>query len=421
MQRGSHSCIIVSDPELQAWGQSIAHALGARSHTLVLGTPLMAAEQLQREGIEPSELVIDIGARGADILPEIDRLADQCVPGTQVVVTGVHNDIRLYRELIARGVLEYVMRATSPGESEAAEIATIFRNHLQTASPKTTATAAPAVTSAGKRGQVIAFFAASSGDGASTVALNVAHAISKLTTGRTILIDMDYQFGMVARLLDLQTDYGIRELFENTDRGIDATLLARMVAKYGTLDVVTAPTDLHFMPPLEPAALEALLARLRENYDTIILDLPHVWQPWVMAACIHADRLVMVSQLWLKSVSHAARIMKNLRSTSLRPEHITMVINRAGAKFKEAVDEADFIRVCGVPIRHHISNDIRTIGLAEAQAKTMMELPPSHIRNEMETLAKSLISPAAMVPGEPEKPKSGGLFSALKQRHTKDY
>jgi pilus assembly protein CpaE len=247
------------------------------------------------------------------------------------------------------------------------------------------------------------------------VALNTAYAVSTSAPGSTVLIDMDYQFGMIAKQIDLQAAFGIRELFDNPDRSVDATLLRRMVAKYGTLDVISAPADLRFLPNLDATTMRNLIAVLRENYDTIIIDLPHVWLPWVATVVQEADKVVLVAQLWLKSVAHAARIMKVWRDMGISAQKLSVVINRAGAKFKEAVEESDFERVCASSIHHRLPNDIRTIGAAEAEAKTVMELPPSDLSQGLDYLARILVG----LTSAEDMPRSTGapsLISMFKKR-----
>ena len=51
--------------------------------------------------------------------------------------------------------------------------------------------------------RVLTFLSAASGDGASTAALNTAYALSQLYNGSTVLVDMDYQYGMVAKHIAL--------------------------------------------------------------------------------------------------------------------------------------------------------------------------------------------------------------------------
>jgi pilus assembly protein CpaE len=254
---------------------------------------------------------------------------------------------------------------------------------------------------------------AASGDGASTLALNTAYAISQLQQGRTVLVDMDYQFGMVAKNINLQSQYGIKDLFEHPERGIDTTLIRRMAAHYGELHVIAAPGELRFLPSLSAQAIPELLATLQQSYDTIILDLPHVWLPWVATACQQATHQVLVAQLWLKSVTHSARLLKAWREHNISMDHVSLVINRSGAKFKEAIDPRDFERVCGLPIRHTITNDIRSVVMAEGEAKTILELPASRLGHDMEQLARLLVGlPVQPAPGESDH-KAAGLMGAL--------
>lgn len=378
--------IVISNPNYEHWALEVAGALGHDAPIVVTGTPLEAAQKLAELSLSPSQIVLDLGARGSDILFEVDALAEHCDANTRVVAVGTTNDIGLYRELIARGVIDYL-----PMPANARDVFEALNRARP--SPRAAAQAAPGAAnqSPSRNGRVIACIGAGSGDGASMLALNSAYAISTLMPGNTVLIDMDYQFGMIAKQVDLQAAFGIRELFDNPDRGVDATLLKRMVAKYGALDVISAPADLRFLPNMDATTMRSLIGVLRENYDTIVIDLPHVWLPWVATVIQEADKVVMVAQLWLKSVAHAARMMKVWRDMGVSADKIVVVINRAGAKFKEAVDEGDFERVCAAQIRFRLANDIRTIGAAESQAKTVMELPPSDLSSGIDNIARALV------------------------------
>ena len=260
------------------------------------------------------------------------------------------------------------------------------------------------------------FFSAASGDGASSAALNTAYAISQIYSGTTVLVDMDYQFGMVAKHLDLQNQYGIRDLFDHPERGVDATLIRRMVANYGKLHVITAPPELRYLPAVNAEAIRDLVATLKESYDNIILDLPHVWTPWVAAAAQQSTHVVLVAQLWLKSVSHAARMMRVFREMNVPLDRIVTVINRSGAKFKEAIDTKDFERVCGTSIRYTLANDIKTITAAEAAAKSVFEVDDSQLSADIMSMARGLAGLSPSSEGGLGTKASGGLFSGLRKR-----
>ncbi len=392
--------IILSTPDREAWAQEVIAAADSLSPLALVATPREAASYLAANQISPSHVILDIGARGSEVLAEIDALAQQCEPGTRVVAVGDTNDILLYREMISRGVLDYFPMPAASGAIISA----------LTAPPVAAKTASPSST--GREKRVIVFMSAASGDGASTAALNTAYALSQLNNGNTVLVDMDYQFGMVAKQLSLQNQYGIRDLFDHPERGVDATLINRMVASYGKLHVITAPPELRYLPIVHANAIDALISTLKDNYDTVIIDLPHVWLPWVATAAQQATHLVLVAQLWLKSVSHAARMMRALRELKIPVERVVVpVINRSGAKFKEEIEPKDFERVCGVPIRHRLANDIKTTVAAEASAKTILELSPSTLSADIQNMARAL---AGLPPLEPVAEKRSGLFSKRK-------
>lgn len=374
--------ILISTPERQEFAQAVAAAAGVSAPAVFTGSPLEAAAYLSAQKITPSHMLLDIGGRHSDVLTEIDQLAQQCEAGTRVLAVGDVNDILLYRGLLARGVLDYLPMPAMPNE--------IVR--LLSAAPGSSAAAMSAPTPAPLSGEkrIISFLSAASGDGASTAAVNTAYTLAEIYQGNTVLVDMDYQFGMVAKHLNLQNQYGIRDLFDHPERGMDATLIRRMTVSYGKLHVITAPSELRYLPMVSTEAIRDLIATLKVNYDTIILDLPHVWLPWMATTCQQSSKVVLVAQLWLKSVSHAARMMRVLRELDIPLDKIIPVINRSGAKFKEAIDAKDFERVCGTQIRFMLSNDIKTIVTAEASAKTLMEMETSVLAGDIDKMARFL-------------------------------
>lgn len=396
--------IILSNPDREPWAQSVLAASASATPLIVVASPADAARYLVEQVVSPSHIVLDIGNRGHDVLEEIDALAQQCAVGTRVVAVGDTNDIQLFRAILARGVLDYL-----PYPATVEAVIAALKAPIATAKQPTMPLATASARAPNKR--VMLFMSAASGDGASTIALNAAYAISQLSGGNTVLVDMDYQFGMAAKHLDLQSQYGIGDLFDHPERGVDAILIKRMVASYRKLDVITAPTELRYLPIVKAEAIRDLIATLSATYDNVIIDVPHVWLPWVATAAEQSTHVLMVSQLWLKSVSHAARLMRALREIGVGNDRIVSIINRHGAKFKEAIEPKDFERVCGTKIRYTVANDIKTIVTAEASPSTIIELPMSPISQDIERIARGLLG---LTDTAPASDKRGGLFSKLK-------
>jgi pilus assembly protein CpaE len=390
--------VVLSANTREQWSKEIAGLISGPSPVVITGSPADAARQIAENRLSPSHIVLDIGSRGQDVFAEIDQLAQQCEAGTRVLAVGDTNDVVLYRGLLSRGVIDYLPMPASPSE--------VVR--VLTAPPVAPVAKAPHSAGNGEK-RVIVFISAASGDGGSTAALNTAYALSQTFNGSTVLVDMDYQFGMVAKNLNLQNQYGIGDLFDHPERGLDATLIKRMVANYGKLHVITAPIELRYLPMVSAEVIRDLVTTLQQSYDNVIIDLPHVWLPWVATVIQQASTVVLVAQLWLKSVSNAARMMRVFREMNISMDRIVTVINRSGAKFKEAIDAKDFERVCGSPIRYTLVNDIKTVVNAEAAARTVMEMEPSELANNIQRLARG-ISGQAQADGASGR----GLFSRLK-------
>ena len=383
------------------FAHQVANAMGYAEAEIVIGQPMQAIPVLQGKTTTPHYIIIDIGTMGSEVLQQLDALAEYCEADTRVIVIGAVNDVTFYRELRQRGIIEYF---THP--AKVADVRHALAQPIQTADAKEQA-----------HSRIFTFMSAASGDGSSTVALNTAYSLANDYGRSTVLIDMDYQFGMIAKNLDLSAPFGIRELFEYPDRGVDSTLLERMLVSYGSnMKVISAPNDLRQLPDVQPEVIRDLLLTLREQFECVIIDLPHIWTPWVGAAFSNSTQSIMVAQLWLRSVTHSSRILNMLRSIGVDDETISVVINRSGAKFKEAVSARDYERVCDKPIDFYISNDIRTVVASENRGQTIMEVGRSQLEKQFKEFAGQLIGAQTLDEGllspPAKKSKRNPLFGS---------
>ena len=340
---------------------NVANGLGYPDAQIVVGGVAETIAALGARTTSPDYLIIDIADSGTEVFTQLEELALHCDPKIVVVIIGLANDIGFYRELRSRGVAEYFSRPVKI--SDLRDV--LLRVHVSNSSPLASS----------QRGTVISFASAASGDGASTLAANFAYCLAEELQQKTVLIDMDYQFGWVAKSLDLTTPFGIRELFDYPERGVDELLVDKMLVKYGkNLSIVASPHELRQLPTIPPEVIRDLISLLRAKFNFVILDIPHVWTPWTAAALTYSDHVVMVAQLWLRSLTHASRLLAAWQSIGVTNDTVSIVINRSGAKFKEALTAQDFERVCHNKIDAYLSNDIKTTVGAETLGKTIFEI-----------------------------------------------
>lgn len=408
-QQSSPLMVVLQNAEDQEFANQLATAMGYGFADIIVGAPVDAAQAIIARGLSPAYILLDIGTLPAkEVISQLDFMAQHCDPGAHVVVMGAVNDIALYRELKTRGVIEYF---TKPAEIP------MLRAALMAQHPDA---GAGMRSSLERRDEcsVVTFMSAASGDGSSTVALNTAYALAKEYGQPTVIIDMDYQFGMIARNLDLSCPFGIKDIFEYPDRIIDSTLIEKMVVAYNpNLKVIAAPNDLRILPPIKPEVIRNLISTLKSQYKFVIIDLPHIWSPWVAAALGEAGHSIMVSQLWLRSVTHSSRMLKSWREIGMSANKITVVANRSGSKFKEAVTAKDYERVCGTPIQFALPNDTKSIVTAENQGKTVSEVAfSSPLAVQFKDLAGYLVSLREGKPFVPSNPANKTSIASIFQR-----
>jgi pilus assembly protein CpaE len=160
----------------------------------------------------PTPNVIMLETEGSsDMLAGLDELASVCDAGTRVVVIGSANDVTPYRELVRRGISDYVV----------GPVATI--DVVRTICNLFSSTEDVAV------GRIVAVVGAKGGVGASTIAHNVAWAIARDLALDSVVIDLDLAFGTAS--LDYNQDpiQGIANAVFQQDRP-DSALMERLLS-----------------------------------------------------------------------------------------------------------------------------------------------------------------------------------------------
>ena len=148
----------------------------AKAHLTVHMGGIAAAIEAYHTAPTPNVIMLETDGR-SDILDGLDELATVCDAGTRVVVIGNANDVAPYRELVRRGVNDYVI-----GPVETLDV-------VRSICSLFSASEAVAV------GRIIAVVGAKGGVGASTVAHNVAWTIARDLALDSVVIDLDLAFG----------------------------------------------------------------------------------------------------------------------------------------------------------------------------------------------------------------------------------
>ena len=273
---------------------------------------IAAAIDMYRQTASPNLVVLESQAAAGALRAQLDALADVCVSGTKVIVIGHANDVALYRELLARGVSEYMVAPVEP----LAIISVIARLYQDSG--------------AKKLGRTLAFIGAKGGAGSSTIAHNVASTVGRTYGCDVILADLDLAFGSASLGLNLNPTQGMAQALQYVDR-LDHALLERLLTKSEEhLSVLTAPATLENPYDLEETSFERMLDIAQSNVPFVVLDIPHVWTSWTKKTLLAADEVVIAATPDLVSLRNAKNLVEQLKQARPNDAPPKVVLNQVG-------------------------------------------------------------------------------------------
>ena len=296
----------------------------AKAHLTAKDGGLAAAIEVYETMPTPNVIVIESdGTR--DILEGLDDLAGVCDPGTRVVVIGNPGNTAPYRELVRRGVNDYVV-----GPVETIDVVRSICSLFSASEAIIT-------------GRVIAVVGAKGGVGASTVAHNVAWTIARDLALDSVVIDLDLAFGTAG--LDYNQDpvQGIANAVLSQDRP-DTALMERLLAKCTErLSLLAAPATLDRVYDFGAEAFDAMFDTLRMTTPCIVLDVPHQWSGWTRRALVNADDIVIVAEPDLANLRNTKNMLTVLKAARPNDRPPLYCINQVGMH-KRAGDRRQVVR-----------------------------------------------------------------------------
>jgi pilus assembly protein CpaE len=312
----------------------------------------------------PNVIILETNGRG-DLLADLDDLATVCDPGTRVVVIGRERDAAPYRELLRRGVNDYVV-----GPIETLDVLRSISSLFSASETVTT-------------GRVIAVVGAKGGVGASTVAHNIAWAIARDMAMDSVVIDLDLAFGTAG--LDYNQDpmQNIANAIFQPDRP-DTALMERLLAKCtDRLSLLAAPATLDRVYDFGAEAFDAIFDTLRMSTPCIVLDVPHQWSGWTRRALIGADEIVIVAEPDLANLRNAKNILTVLKAARPNDRPPLYCLNQVGMPKRPEIEVKEFVKTIESKPIAVIPCDSRLFGEAANNGQMIAEISASHSTSKM--------------------------------------
>jgi pilus assembly protein CpaE len=326
---------------------------------------LPAAIEAYRTAPTPNVIVIESGVSQEELISNLEGLAEFCDAGTKVVVIGKLNDILLYRDLMARGISEYLVAPFG------------VLDFIKTISGLYTNAGAEPL------GKIIAVTGVKGGVGASTIAHNIAWSIARDLQAQTVIVDMDLGFGTAGLDFNQDPPQGIAEAVFAPDR-VDSNLVDRLLSKCSEkLSILAAPATLDRVYDFSDTAFDSLLDILRASTPYVVLDIPHMWTAWTKRLLVGSDELVIVGTPDLANLRNMKSILDTVKTGRQHDAKPKLILNYVGIPKRPEITTSDFAKAVDLEPVLSIPFEPKLFGTAANNGQMIAEVEAAHKIAEM--------------------------------------
>jgi pilus assembly protein CpaE len=205
----------------------------------------------------------------------------------------------------------------------------------------------------GRQGTIVTVFSPKGGTGKTVVATNLASALARLEQKRTLLLDLDLQFGDAAIMLGVEPEKTIFDLVVAPGE-LDSEKLSGYTTHHPSgLEILPAPLRPEDAELVTEAKLGRLLEVARESYDVIVVDTSPFFHGPMLATLDRTDELFLLCGLDVPTLKNVKLSLQTLELLSFPRDRIKVILNRAnskvGMKPSEVEDALAMKTYCRIP------------------------------------------------------------------------
>ena len=250
----------------------------------------------------------------------------------------------------------------------------------------------------GERGRIVTVFSPKGGTGKTVMSSNLATAFAKHGGKRTLLLDLDLQFGDAAIMLGIEPDKTIYDLVVAPGE-LDPEKLAGYTTRHSSgVDVLPAPVRPEDAELVTEAKLSRLLEVAKESYEMIVVDTSPFFHGPMLATLDSTDELLLVCGLDVPTIKNVRLSLQTLQLLSFPPERVRVILNRANSNVGMKRGEVE--AALEAKVRFEVPSD-RAVPLAVNRSNpAVLSDPKADFSRALREMAKSLLPAQASKNGK---------------------
>lgn len=241
---------------------------------------------------------------------------------------------------------------------------------------------------------VFTFLGTKGGTGTTTLAVNCAADLRRLTGRSTIIVDLKAGPGDVAVFLGLRPRFTLLDLMDQLP-WMDRALVPRFVAEHDCgLHVLAAADEFGRPAPRDAEGIEQALRCLAMMYDYVVVDAGSTLNACSATALHQADMVMLVANPDVPCLRNLQRLTDAVRLAGVVSERVRIVLNRASEY--GILPVAQIEKVLGRSIDFSATSDYRTVAAAVNTGVPVSCLRASELQMQLDSMARALAGPQPM-------------------------
>jgi pilus assembly protein CpaE len=241
---------------------------------------------------------------------------------------------------------------------------------------------------------VVSFLGTKGGTGTTTLAVNCAAELYRVSARPTIVVDLKAGTGDVGLYLGIRSRFTLIDLLDQLG-WTDAESIPRLVARHDCGVHVLVGAEEYGRPAASDAsAIERAIEQLRQLFDYVVVDAGSSLTACSAAALHVSDEVHFVANPDVPCLRNLQRLRDLVRLAGVPDDRVRYVLNRTSEL--EVLPLRQIEEALGRHIDHRFTSDYRTVAAALNAGIPLSQVRAGALKAEFETLARAIVARAAL-------------------------
>jgi pilus assembly protein CpaE len=240
------------------------------------------------------------------------------------------------------------------------------------------------------RAHVITVFSPKGGTGKTVVASNLAASFAKHEGLRTLLVDLDLQFGDAAIMLGVKPAKTLHDLVTAAGE-LDAGKFRGYLTRHSAsgADVLAAPLRPEGGERVTEENIERVLDVAQAGYEVIVVDTSPFFHGPMLSTLDHTDDLLVVCSPEVPALKNVRLGVETLRLLSFPEERMRLCLNRSGTNCGVGRHEVE--GALHISVDYELPNDEEVPTAVNLGTPLVLSSPSSEFSSAVQTMGRSLL------------------------------